>query len=200
MLRVGLTGGIGTGKTTVGRMFVDLGCRLIDADRIAHELLEPDQPVHDLVVEAFGAGVATAGRIDRKKLGAVVFNDPSRREQLNRLLHPVIIRKQDEFLARVEAEDSHAVGIVDAALMIEIGTYKRYDRIIVVTCPPAEQKRRLMARSGLTAEEAESRIRAQMPAEDKIKFAHYVIDTSGSLEETRRQVARVFAELKRAAA
>ena len=201
MLRVGLTGGIATGKTTVGRMFVDLGCHLIDSDDITHHLFEPGQEVHDAVISAFGTHViAPGGAIDRKILGNIVFNNPEARAKLNSLVHPAIIRRQQEFLREVAAKDPKGIGIVSAALMVEIGTYKNYDKVVVVSCSPAEQRRRLKARTGLSDDQVEARIRAQMPMEEKVKYGDYVIDTSGDLGATRGQVEKINSRLRESAA
>ena len=201
MLRVGLTGGIATGKTTVGLMFVELGCHLIDSDQITHQLFEPGQEVHDAVAKAFGPKVvAFDGTIDRKILGDIVFKDPEAREKLNSLVHPAVIRRQQEFLSEVAKKDPQGIGIVSAALMVEIGTYKNYDKVIVVSCSPDEQRRRLKMRLGLSDEQIEDRIRAQMPMEEKVKYGDYVIDTSGNLAHTRRQVAQVNSKLRESAA
>ena len=197
MLRVGLTGGIATGKSTVGRMFVELGCHLIDSDNITHQLLEPGQKVHVAVVQAFGDDIlAPDGTINRKILGEIVFNDPQARRKLNSLVHPAVVQRQQEWLMELEARDPQGIAIVDAALMIEAETYKNYDKVIVVACPPEEQRRRLRQRSGLSKEQIETRIRSQMPLEEKMKYADYLIDTSGSLEATRREVEHVYGELR----
>jgi len=198
MLRVGLTGGIGAGKSTVGQMFVDLGCHLIDADAIVHRLFEPGQSVHRAVCDAFGARVVDAdGGINRKVLGEIVFANPDARLRLNSLTHPAVIQYWTEWLDELESRDPGAIGIVEAALMIEVGSYKNYDKLIVVVCSPEEQRRRLRERSGLSDEQSEARIKAQMPMEEKAKFADYVIDNSRTLDETRRQVVRVFEELSK---
>lgn len=199
MLKVGLTGGIASGKTTVGEMFRGLGARLVDSDRITHELLAPGQAVHDAVVGEFGPSVVDReGRIDRRALGAIVFADPSRREVLNRLVHPAVAERQDAFLARAAREDPGGVAIVDAALMIETGSYRRYDRVIVVSCPVEEQRHRLRAR-GLGDAQIEGRLAAQMPLEQKVRVADFVIDNSGDLASTRARVAQVWTELVRLA-
>ena len=197
MLRVGLTGGIATGKSTVGMMFIELGCHLIDADRITHGLLQPGQAVHAAVVQAFGQRILTQdGTINRKILGEIVFQDPQARSTLNGLVHPAVIQRQREWLNEMEASDPRGISIADAALMIEVGTYKNYDKVIVVTCRPEVQKQRLRARSGLSEEEAEARIRSQMPLEEKARHADYVVDNSGDLAATRRQVAEVNSKLR----
>lgn len=199
MLKVGLTGGIASGKSTVGEMFRELGAHLIDSDQITHALLEPGQDVHAAVVAEFGPAILDSeGRIDRRALGAVVFADPARREALNRLVHPAIARRQETFLARVASEDPGAVAIVDAALMIETGSYRRYDRVIVVSCPVEEQRRRLRAK-GLDDGQIEGRLSAQMPLEEKLRVADFVIDNSGDLASTRASVEGVWTELVRLA-
>jgi dephospho-CoA kinase len=199
MLRVGLTGGIATGKSTVGAMFVELGCHLIESDQITHQLFEPGQAVHAAVVKQFGNRIlAVDGTIDRRILGDIVFKDPQARAKLNGLVHPAIIQRQQEWFQAMEAQDPHGIAIVDAALMIEVGTYRNYDKVIVVTCSPEMQRERLRARSALSEEEIESRIRSQMPAEEKIKYADFVIDNSGSIESTRVQVETVYQQLRAA--
>jgi dephospho-CoA kinase len=197
MLTVGLTGGIASGKTTVGRMFVELGARLIDADVIVHELFRPGEAVNQAVVDAFGDRVRTAdGSIDRTVLGEVVFNNPQARERLNSIVHPAVIQRQKDWLDELASREPDTVGIVDAALMVEVGTYRNYEKVIVVVCSLDEQRKRLRHRSGLSDEQIEARIRSQMPMEEKAKYADYLIDTSGSHEDTRRQVESVFRELK----
>jgi dephospho-CoA kinase len=197
MLCVGLTGGIASGKTTVGRMFVELGARLTDADAIVHELFRAGEAVNQAVVDAFGDRVRAAdGTIDRAVLGEVVFNNTQARERLNSIVHPAVIQKQKDWLDELSSREPDAVGIVDAALMIEVGTYRNYEKLIVVACTLDEQRKRLRHRSGLSDEQIEARIRSQMPMEEKAKYADYLIDTSGSLEDTRRQVESVFRELK----
>jgi len=197
MLRVGLTGGIATGKSTVGAMFVELGCHLIESDQITHQLFEPGQAVHAAVVKQFGNRIlALDGTIDRRILGDIIFRDPQARGKLNSLVHPAIIQRQQEWLKEMQAQDPHGIAIVDAALMIEVGTYKNYDKVIVVTSSSELQKERLRARSALSDEEIESRIRSQMPNEEKIKYADFVIDNSGAIESTRVQVETVYRQLQ----
>ena len=200
MMKVGLTGGICTGKTIVGLMFVDLGCRLVDSDRITHELFEPGEKVYKSVVANFGERIQDAeGRIDRSLLGEIVFHDIDSRQKLNNLVHPAVIQRQKEFLESVEAEETTLVAIVDAALMIEVGTYKNYDRLIVVTCTTEQQRQRLHERYSLGDEQIEARIASQMPVEEKVGYADFIIDNSGSLEETRGQVIEVYESLKEVA-
>jgi dephospho-CoA kinase len=197
MLKVGLTGGIASGKSTVSRMFEQLGCKVIDSDRITRQLFEPGNPVNAAVAEAFGPQVvAPDGSIDRKVLGELVFESAALRERLNSIVHPAIKARQSEFLANVATEDSHAVAIVEAALIVEVGTYKNYDKVIVVTCPPKIQRQRLRERSGLTPEQIETRIASQMPMEEKVKVADFVIDNSGDIAWTRQQVEEVYRQLR----
>jgi len=196
MLKIGLTGGIASGKSTVSAMFKELGCYVLDSDAITRELFEPGTSVNAAVAQRFGPRVVAAdGSIDRKILGEMVFGDPELRLALNSLVHPAIKQRQSEFLNRLEASDPRAIGIVEAALMVEVGTYSDYDRLIVVTCSPAVQRERLRARSALTNEQIESRIASQMPMEEKVKVADFVIDNSGDIEDTRRQVKKVQSQL-----
>lgn len=197
MLRAGLTGSIAVGKSFVSSVFAELGCHLLDADQTAREVVAPGSFGLRAVVEAFGVEVLRHdGTLDRAKLGAIVFSDESKRARLNSILHPLIIEAQDEWLRSRAAQDPRGVGIVDAALMIETGGYKRFDKLIVVHCRPELQLERLMKRDELTAEEAVRRIAAQMPQEEKKRFADYLIDTSGGFEETREQTIVVYKHLK----
>ena len=198
MIRVGLTGAIGTGKSTVGAMFVELGCHLIDSDQITHQLFQPGQAVYTAVVEQFGRRIlAPDGTIDRRILGDIVFKeDPRARAKLNSLVHPAVIQRQQDWLKEVQAQDPHGIAIVDAALMIEAGTYKNYDKIIVVICSPEIQKDRLRLRSSLSEEQIEARIRSQMPMEEQVKYADFVIDNSGPLEMTRQKVVQAYRQLR----
>ena len=197
MLRVGLTGGIATGKSTVGLMFVELGCHLIDADHISHQFFQPGEAVYSAVIQAFGERILSADRtINRKVLGEIVFNDAEARKKLNQLVHPAVVQRQRDWLNEMEARDPGGISIVDATLMIEVGTYKNYDKVIVVTCTPEIQKQRLRTRSGLSEEEIEARVRSQMPLEEKVKYADFVIDNSGDLPDTRRQVEQVNSKLR----
>jgi dephospho-CoA kinase len=197
MLKVGLTGGIASGKSTVGRMFGELGCRVIDSDRITRQLFEPGGSINKAVADAFGPQVvASDGSIDRKILSEIVFKNPDLRQKLNSIVHPAINQRQADFLAQASVGDSHAIGIVEAALIVEVGTYKNYDKVIVVTCSPEAQRKRLRERSGLTSAQIESRIASQMPMEEKVKFADFVIDNSGDIGWTRQQVDKVYRQLR----
>jgi len=197
MLRVGLTGGIGTGKSRVGRMFSELGCRVIESDLLTRRLFAPGDPVTRAVVEAFGLRVlANDGSINREVLGEIVFKNAELRQKLNSLVHPAIKQRQSDFLNAVASEDPHGIGIVEAALMIEVGTYKDYDKIVVVKCSPEVQRRRIKERSALSDAQIDQRIASQMPMDEKVKFADFVIDNSGDIGNTRRQVEEVHRQLR----
>ena len=196
MLRVGLTGSIGVGKSFVGSVFVELGCRLLDADTTAREVVLPDTTGLAAIVEEFGSEVLQEdGTLDRKQLGAVIFGDEQKRQRLNAILHPLIFERQDEILRQWASEDPNGIGIVDAALMIESGGYKRFDKLIVVHCRPEVQLERLMLRDGLTLDEAQRRIDSQMPQEEKQRYADYLIDTSDGFELTRLRTKMVYDQL-----
>ena len=197
MLRVGLTGSIGVGKSFVASVFVELGCHVLDADQTAREVVMPGTPGLKALTDAFGEEILnTDGTLDRKQLGTLIFADPNQRQRLNNILHPFIIARQDEILNAWEAEDPDGIGIVDAALMIESGGYKRFDKLIVVHCRPEVQLERLMLRDKLSRDEAQRRIESQMPQEEKQKFADYLIDTSDGFEPTRTQTVRVYNQLR----
>lgn len=197
MLRVGLTGSIGVGKSFVAGVLAELGCHVLDADLTAREVVEPNSLALAKVVAEFGAEVLQPdGSLDRTKLGALVFGDTQRRVTLNSILHPYIIARQDELLREWEAVDRDGIAVVDAALMIESGGYKRFDKLIVVHCRPDIQLQRLMSRNNLDLEDAEKRISAQMGQDKKKKFADYLIDTSEGFDDTRRQTEAVFAALR----
>jgi len=197
MLRVGLTGSIAVGKSHVAGLLRGLGCRVLDADVLARRVVEPGTEGLRAVVGEFGEGVLRAdGTLDRARLGAVVFGDEAKRLRLNAILHPLIVAEQDAELARWEREDPRGVGVVDAALMIESGGYRRFDKLLVVHCRPEAQLERLMRRNQLTREEAERRIASQMPQAEKLRYADFAVDTSGDFEDTRRQTEAVYRELK----
>jgi dephospho-CoA kinase len=200
MLRVGLTGGIATGKTTVVAMLRELGCRVLEADKIAHQVIEPGGAAYDEVVREFGRSILTPdGLVDRKKLGAIVFAEPARLARLNAIVHPPVLEEQMRQLAAIENADAHAIAVVEAALLIEAGFDRKLDYLVVTWCTPEQQLVRLTAPGlgrGLTVEQARQRIAAQMPVEEKRKRADAVIDCSGTLEHTRAQVITLFAKLK----
>jgi dephospho-CoA kinase len=196
MLRVGLTGSIAVGKSFVASVFKELGCRVLDADDTAREVVEPGTAGLKAIVERFGEEVLSPdGTLNRKRLGELVFGNEVLRVELNALLHPRIIERQDEILRNWEQIDPNGIGIVDAALMIESGGYKRFDKLVVVHCRPEVQLERLMLRNGLSREEAQKRIASQMPQEEKQRYADYLIDTSDGFELTRERTVEVLKQL-----
>ncbi len=200
MLHVGLTGGIACGKSAVAAMMRQLGCVVLEADSIAHRLIEPGQPAYDEIIREFGEQVRAAdGRIDRKKLAAIVFAEPAKLERLNRIVHPRVVEALDRDLANLARAQPGAVVVVEAALLIEASYHERLDRLVVVWCEPEQQIERLVTR-GMTRELAEQRIAAQMQLDQKRRMADEEIDCSGSLEETWRQVESLVAKLKQLAA
>jgi len=196
MLRVGLTGSIAVGKSFVSGILSELGCHVLDADKTAREVVTKGSPGLEKVVKSFGESVLNPdGTLDRTKLGELVFADKEKRELLNSILHPYIIAAQDEKLREWEALDPNGISVVDAALMIESGGYRRFDKLIVVHCRPEVQISRLISRSGLTPEEAQARIASQMPQDEKMRYADFLIDTSGDKIDTRIQTERVYRSL-----
>ena len=196
MLRVGLTGSIAVGKSFVTSIFSGLGCHTLDADETAREVVLPGSPGLDAVAKAFGNEVLNPdGTLNRQRLGELVFADEAKRQQLNGILHPFIIARQDEIMREWERADPQGIGIIDAALMIESGGYRRFDKLIVVHCRPEVQLERLMLRNNLSLEEAQARINSQMPQEEKQKFADYLIDTSDGFELTRTRTVEVYNQL-----
>jgi dephospho-CoA kinase len=211
MLKVGLTGGIAAGKSVVGEMFVGLGARLVQADRIAHSLMQPGEAVYNQVVRHFGREILHPdGSMNRAKLAEVAFGPASagecasgvrqsRIEELNRIVHPVVIRSQDEWMQEMGRQDPRAVAMVEAALILEAGAAEHFDRLIVVTCDEERRVARFAARQKIdlqaARQEVARRMAAQIADEEKIKKADYVIDNSGSLEKTREQVRAVWQNL-----
>ena len=213
MLKVGLTGGIAAGKSVVGEMFVALGARLVQADRIAHSLMQPGEAVYNEVVRHFGREILNPdGSVNRAKLAEIAFGPAtvpeskraSRIEELNRIVHPVVIRSQEEWMQEMGRQDPHTIAIVEAALLLEAGAGKRFDRLIVVTCSEEQRVTRFAARQKIELEAARKevirRMAAQLSDEEKIKAADFVIDNSGSIEKTREQVNVVWEQLRAAEA
>lgn len=200
MLKVGLTGGLATGKSHVAGLLCQLGCRVLSADALGHEVLLPAGEAYDDVIREFGAEILGPDRhIDRKRLAALVFDRPDRLEKLNALVHPHVIRREELWLDQVAAEDPTAVAVVEAAILIETGSHRRFDRLILTVCPTEAQLRRHMDRSGDSEGETRARLARQMSLDDKRRFAHHIIDTSGARQDTDRQVREVFAKLKQEA-
>jgi dephospho-CoA kinase len=198
MLKVGLTGGLASGKSFVGQALAGLGCHLIQADVLGHEVLLPGGEAYEPVIRQFGTAILDqSGRIDRKRLGAYVFGEPDRLALLNSLVHPPVIRREEALIARAEAADPNGIAVVEAAILIETGSYQRFAKMILVVCTEEQQIQRAMKRDGAGREEVEARLRRQMPLEEKRKFADYVIDTSGEKENTLRQTREVYESLRR---
>jgi len=197
MLKMGLTGGIASGKSAVAAMLREMGFSVLEADVVAHKLLEPGQAAHDEVVREFGADLADAtGKIDRAKLGALVFADPAKLAKLNKIIHPrveEIVMRQFEDWQRAGVKDA---GFVEAALLVEAGISDKLDGLVVAFCPPGQQLERLRAR-GMSEVEAKRRIGAQLPVDEKLKHATVTIDCTGTLEETRAQVRALAATLRK---
>jgi dephospho-CoA kinase len=206
LLKVGLTGGIASGKSVVGEMLATLGAHLIQADHIAHELMQPGQAVYDEVVQHFGKAILNPdGSVNRPKLAEAAFGQPeqgsaTRVQELNQIVHPAVIRRQDEWMADMGRHDPHAIAVVEAALIIEAGAADRFDRLIVVTCSEEQRVRRFAERLKIDSErarrEVQRRMAAQLPDSAKITSADYVIDNAGSLDATQAQVQRLYPTLK----
>ena len=197
MLKVGLTGSIAVGKSFVVDIFRELGCHVLDADLTAREVVEPGTVGLAKIVKNFGEDVLLSnGELNRSKLGGIVFVNEDKRQLLNSIVHPLVIERQNEWIEAWETADPDGIAIVDAALMIESGGYRRFDKLIVVWCRPEVQLDRLIMRDGLSAEEAARRIAAQMPQEEKKSFADLLIDASAGFEDTRRQTIEIFEQLR----
>jgi dephospho-CoA kinase len=197
MLRVGLTGGLASGKSFVGRALADLGCLLIQADELGRQVEEPGGEAYDGIVKEFGREILRPeGAIDRKRLAALVFHDPDRLKRLNMLVHPPVKARERQLQQDFARNDPDGIAVTEAAILVETGTHREYDRLIVAICRPEQQIERAMARSGLTRQEVMDRVRRQMPLEEKRKHADYVIDTSGSKDDTLAQTRAVYNSLR----
>lgn len=195
MLRLGITGGIASGKSVVAGMLRDLGFHVIDADKLGHGLMEPGRPAFVEIVGEFGEGILDGdGRVDRRKLGVLVFADRTKLDKLNAILHPRVEEEMARKFAEWEREGADAA-FVEAALLVEAGYQKRLDGLVVAWCKPEQQMERLRDR-GMSEEEARRRIASQMPVEAKLKYATERIDCSGTLEGTRRQVDELARKLR----
>lgn len=197
MLHVGLTGGLASGKTFVGHALEDLGCHVIRADDLGHKVLLPGGEAYDAVINEFGNAILDDdGMIDRRRLAALVFDHPERLEKLNSLVHPPVIRREKEMEDDIARRHPQAIVVVEAAILVETGSYTRFDKLIVAFCSPEQQLQRAMHRSSYTKEEVMARLSRQLPLAEKIKVADYVIDTSGTKEQTVAQVRRVYESLE----
>ncbi len=205
MRRVGLTGGLASGKSFVGETLVSLGCALLKADEVGHRLLEPDGAAYPMVLAAFGNSILEPdGRIGRTRLADLVFGHPDRLQRLNAIIHPLVFQEEERFfesLARREAEahrggsePAHRVGVVEAAILIETGNHENFEKIWVAWCPREAQIERAVHR-GMSREQALSRLEHQMPLDEKRAYADEVIDTSGTKDETRANVGAAYRRL-----
>lgn len=192
MLRVGLTGGLASGKSFIGKALEELGCYVIRADDLGHQVLLPGGEAYDAVVAAFGT-------VDRRRLASLVFHDPEKLAKLSRIVHPAVAKLQEQETARIAAADPHAIVVVEAAILVETGSYVKFDRLIVAVCTPEQQLERAMKRDSCSLEDAMERIKRQLPLEEKRRVAHFVVDTSGTKESTLEQTRAVYEALRLAA-
>jgi len=193
-----LTGGIACGKSVVARILEEKGCFIHSADKAAHDLMSPGRPAWKKIIARFGRDILREDRsIDRARLSPVVFSDPSARRFLDRLLHPLVLTERERILRRLEREGRVRIFVSEAALTVEAGYTRHFDRVVVVHCSKPEQVRRLRERDGIGLAAALRKIGAQMPRKEKLRHADYAIDTTGSLAETVEQTERVFAQLVR---
>lgn len=203
MLKVGLTGGISSGKSVIGEMFASFGAYVIQSDIVAHQLLQPGEAVYDTVVAQFGTGILNPDRsVNRARLAELAFGQPSRIQELNKIVHPAVIEHENRWMDDLTKKDPRAIAIVEAALILEAGSHKRFDRLIVVTCRPEQRIERWASKMKVDLESARRevtrRMAAQLPDEEKSKAADYVIDNSGSLDLTRQKVDQVYEKLRQA--
>jgi dephospho-CoA kinase len=197
MLRIGLTGGVATGKTIVGQELSRLGCRVLQADELGHAVLLKGGEAFESVVEAFGRDILSPDdEIDRHRLAGIVFQDETKLKLLNSLVHPAVFSREEAWMKQVEETDPRALAVVEAAILIETGSFRRFQKLVLAVCEEEQQIERAMARDGATREEVLARIRRQMPLTDKKKFADYVIDTSRSMDDTIEQVAHLYESLR----
>jgi len=198
MLKVGLTGGLASGKSFVGDALASYGCLVIQADELGHRALAAGGEARDAVIREFGAGiVADSGEIDRRRLAKLVFDQPEKLARLNALVHPPVMRREEELAAEFARRKPDGIFVVEAAILIETGSYHRFDRLILVVCNEEQQVERALRREGAVEKAVRSRLSRQMPIEEKRKFADFVIDTSGTKENTLRQTEAVYAALRR---
>ena len=197
MIRAGLTGGMACGKSFVARTLEELGCHVVRADELGHAVLLPGGKAYAAVVKEFGVAILDdTGNINRKLLATQAFGSPERLAKLNGIVHPAVIAMEEQFLAEAERSDPAGVAVVEAAILIETGSYKRFDKLIVVACTPEQQIERAVHRDGCTADEARARLSRQLPLEEKLRYADYVIDTSGAKQRTVEQTRAVYESLR----
>jgi dephospho-CoA kinase len=196
MLKVGLTGGIASGKSTVSEIFANLGAKILDADEVAREVLLPGQPAWTRLRQVFGEEFFHPdGTVKRKQLRKLVFADPEKRKQLNEIVHPEVIKEINRRSESWSSSDQAGVLLVDVPLLLEVGVANRFDKVVVVYASESVQIKRLLQRDGISEEEAKQALSAQMPLGKKVEQADYVIDNNGTPEETQAQVEEVWQEL-----
>jgi dephospho-CoA kinase len=196
MLTVGLTGGLASGKSFVAQGFADFGCLVVHADELGHRVLDADGEAYAAVLAEFGHEIRNAdGSINRRTLAAMVFNNPARLEKLNSFVHPPVRARTRKLLDDFERSNPRGIAVVEAAILVETGAYRSYDKLIVAACRPDQQLERAMSRDQLTREEALARMSRQMPLEEKVKYADFVIDTSGTKQHTIDQTRALFENL-----
>src|SRR3954469_4389253 len=203
MLRVGLTGGVASGKTTVVGMMEEGGAYVVQADILAHDLMKPGEAAYEEVVKRFGQSIVNKnelGEIDRSKLGAIAFGE-GRIAELNQIIHPAVIKRQEDWMTEIGRKDPLSIAVVEAALILEAAVNGRFDKLVVVDCPEEERLRRFLeraAKSGIAEEAARERfqsvVAAQLTDDEKRKAADFIIDNSGTLEATRAQVTLLMEE------
>lgn len=197
MLTVGLTGGLASGKSFVGRALSGLGCFLIQADQLGHRVIEPGGEAYDAVVREFGPGILNPdATIDRRALAAIVFSNPDRLEKLNALVHPAVRARTRALLAGFAQSNPSGIAVIEAAILIETGSFRNYDLLILAKCTEEQQIERAMTRDHITRDEALERMRLQMPLEEKVKYADFIIDTSQTKEHTLDQTREVYRSLQ----
>ena len=200
-LLAGLTGGMGSGKTTVGNLFKALGAYVLDADEICRTLVEPEKPAWREIIDLLGEDVLNSDQtLDRRKIAEIVFNNPNKKKALEAILHPRVMEEEKALYAEILGNDPDALVIIDAALLIESENYRKVDKVIVIACDEETQLRRIMNKNMFSREDAERRLRQQMPLEEKLKFADYVIHNDSGLAELEKKVEVLFRELKLLAA
>lgn len=201
MISAGLTGGIGCGKSAVAAMFAARGAATIDSDEIGRSLMQPGNVVYDRIVSGFGPEVVGAnGQLNRAKIAEIVFHDLDKLKHLNAIVHAPVLREIDRQIFSQRQKNPNAIVVVESAVLFEAGQNRRFDKMVVAWCRPEQQVERYRAKSGISVEDIERRMAAQMPGEEKKRMADFVIDTSGTLEQTEQQVEAVFAQLQTLAA
>ncbi len=197
MLLVGLTGGLASGKSFVGQTLASLGCLLVKADEIGHLVLMPGGEAYQPAIDEFGTGILRQdGTVDRRKLAAEVFENPERLAKLNSMVHPPVRTRTRALLSEFEAREPRGIAVVEAAILIETGSYRNYQRLIVAICTEEQQIARAMSRDRISREEALARLSHQLPLAEKVKYADYIIDTSGPKPDTAAQTRAVYEQLR----